>query len=226
MVGRLARGARRVARGSRRVLQDPERLPWELWYRHGGRLRSELHRRAILATHRHCTVEFGAGTHIGPGFSLDIPHSGTFIAGPDVEFRRGFHCEVSGAGRVVIGRATSFTNDCLIQCTTVVEIGELCGIGQSVLIVDGGHNYRDWTRDWREQGFRFNDVRIGNSVIIGGKATIIGTTVGDHAVIGASSVVTRPVPAYCVAVGAPARVIEYFGPPDLRPEGLDVRRER
>jgi len=32
-------------------------------------------------------------------------------------------------------------------------------------------------------------------------------TIGEHAVIGANSVVTSDVPAYCVAVGAPARVV-------------------
>jgi acetyltransferase-like isoleucine patch superfamily enzyme len=38
--------------------------------------------------------------------------------------------------------------------------------------------------------------------------------VGERAFIGANSVVTRPVPAFTVAVGAPAKQVEYFGPPD------------
>jgi acetyltransferase-like isoleucine patch superfamily enzyme len=51
------------------------------------------------------------------------------------------------------------------------------------------------------------------------KCTIVNS-IGDGAVIGANSVVTRPIPAYCLAYGAPARVVEYFGPDELRPEGL------
>jgi acetyltransferase-like isoleucine patch superfamily enzyme len=32
--------------------------------------------------------------------------------------------------------------------------------------------------------------------------------------------VTKPIPPYTVAVGAPARPIDYFGPPGQEPEGL------
>jgi acetyltransferase-like isoleucine patch superfamily enzyme len=44
--------------------------------------------------------------------------------------------------------------------------------------------------------------------------------VGTRAFIGANSVVSKPIPPYTIAVGAPARPIEYFGPPGAEPEGL------
>ncbi|SHN17932.1 serine acetyltransferase [Mucilaginibacter sp. OK098] len=51
--------------------------------------------------------------------------------------------------------------------------------------------------------------RIGNNVDIGANVCIIGgVTIGDNVVIGAGSVVTKDVPADCVAVGNPARVLE------------------
>ena len=37
-----------------------------------------------------------------------------------------------------------------------------------------------------------------------------GVTIGEGAVIGAGAVVTRDIPAYSVAVGAPAKVIKTF----------------
>jgi len=43
---------------------------------------------------------------------------------------------------------------------------------------------------------------------------------GTRAFVGASAVVTKPVPPYTVAVGAPARPIEYFGPPGGEPPEL------
>ena len=51
---------------------------------------------------------------------------------------------------------------------------------------------------------------IGNYVEVGAGAIIIGTvTVGDYAVIGAGAVVTKDIPAGCVVVGNPARVIKH-----------------
>ena len=43
-----------------------------------------------------------------------------------------------------------------------------------------------------------------------GAIVMPGVTIGEGAIIGAGSVVTRDIPAYCVAVGAPARVIKTF----------------
>ena len=49
-------------------------------------------------------------------------------------------------------------------------------------------------------------IRIGRNVWIGGGAIILpGVTVGDDALIGAGSVVTRDVPAGATVVGNPAR---------------------
>lgn len=50
---------------------------------------------------------------------------------------------------------------------------------------------------------------IGNGVDIGAGAKILGSiTVGDNAVIGANAVVLQDVPAGCLAVGIPARIIK------------------
>jgi acetyltransferase-like isoleucine patch superfamily enzyme len=140
--------------------------------------------------------------------------------GPGVDFRRNFVCEISGSGRVVIGGGTTFTADTLIQCTTSIEIGTRCGFGQATFIVDGNHRFRDPSRHWLDQGDDFRPITIGNDVAVNTKCTVINN-IGDRAVIAANSVVSRPIPAYCLAVGAPARVVEYFGPPELRPSELE-----
>jgi len=60
----------------------------------------------------------------------------------------------------------------------------------------------------RRDGLEFSrPVRIGRNVWIGGGAIILpGVTIGDDAIVGAGSVVTRDVPAGATVVGNPARV--------------------
>jgi acetyltransferase-like isoleucine patch superfamily enzyme len=197
------------------------KIPWHLRYRTMARLASEWRKLMITLTHQHCTVEFRGPVRLGPGFALEIPDRGTFIVGPGVDFRRNFRCEISGSGRVEIGAGTVFTADALIQCTTSIVIGKRCGFGQATFIVDGNHRFRDWRRHWLDQGDDFRPITIGDGVAVNTKCTVINS-IGERAVIGANSVVTKPIPPYCLAVGVPARVVEYFGPPERRPEGLDI----
>ncbi len=52
-------------------------------------------------------------------------------------------------------------------------------------------------------------IVIGDNVWIGDKATILpGVIIGDGAVIAANAVVSKDVPAYCVAGGNPAKIIK------------------
>lgn len=60
---------------------------------------------------------------------------------------------------------------------------------------------------------KFAPINIKDGVHVGiGSIIMPGVTIGEGAVIGAGSVVTRDVPPYCVAVGAPAKVIKTFQP--------------
>lgn len=58
-------------------------------------------------------------------------------------------------------------------------------------------------------------VRIGNRVWIGeGVAILSGVSIGDGAVVGAGAVVTADIPAECIAVGVPARVVRRYSAVD------------
>ena len=62
----------------------------------------------------------------------------------------------------------------------------------------------DITSAWDRKG----DIIIGNDVWIGYEAVIMsGVTIGDGAIIGARSVVTKDIPPYTIVGGVPARQI-------------------
>ena len=200
-------------------------LPWHATHRWLGRAVSEGRRLVIKATHRHCRVEFRGPVFLGPGFALNIPDHGTFIVGSGVDFRRGFVCEISGDGRVEIGDGCTFTSHALIQCSTSIVIDQGCTFGQSLSMVDGRHLFRDPDVHVLAHGYDFKPLHIEQDVTVMGKCTI-AANIGRRAVIGAHSLVTRDIPDYTLAVGAPAQPIEYFGHGEPPPGVPRSRPER
>lgn len=104
---------------------------------------------------------------------------------------------------------------CRIGCINHVEIGEWTTMGAKCYITD--HTHGGTTKEELEKAPRMRDlvsrgpVLIGKYVHIGeGVCIMPGVTIGDYAVIGAGSVVTRDIPAYSIAVGSPAKVIKHI----------------
>jgi acetyltransferase-like isoleucine patch superfamily enzyme len=192
-------------------------LARRLGYVWGPRLASALRKRWILLRNPQAEIRFGRDVRLGPGFSLHMPGGGTFIAGDGVEFRRGFRAEVMRPeGRIVIGAESVLTYDVLIQCSTSIEIGAQCGLGQSTIVVDGNHRFRDLTKPPLAQGWEFRPIRIDDGAVLMSKCTVMAD-VGERAMVGANSVVSRPIPPFSVAMGSPAEVRDYFGPEERQP---------
>ncbi len=190
------------------------RLPISIGYYQGPLLLSALRKRWVVLRNPGATIRFGAGTYLGPGFSLHMPFGGTFIAADGVEFRRDFRAELGGPdARIEFGPGCACTYGVSIQCTTTIEIGARCVFAEAASVVDGNHRFRDPDRPMLAQGYDFRAIRIDDDAAIMSKCTIIAS-VGRHSFVGANAVVTRPIPPYCVAVGVPARVIDCFGPPE------------
>ncbi|KAF3763340.1 trimeric LpxA-like protein, partial [Cryphonectria parasitica EP155] len=115
--------------------------------------------------------------------------------------------------RVRIGPTTFINRNCFIMDTPVADIviGERCQIGPNVNIIGVGHSVKYEERNELETGVAGSwgaKVQIGDGAWIGAGSTILpGVTIGEYSTIGAGSVVTRDVPARCVAVGNPAKVL-------------------
>jgi acetyltransferase-like isoleucine patch superfamily enzyme len=185
-------------------------------------LMSWLRKRWVIFRNPHAHIEFQGPVYLGPRFNIHAPEGGTFIVGPGVEFRRGFRAELGPEGRIAIGALCAFTYDAVLSCHTSIEIGARCLIAQDAYIVDGNHRFRDLTQPLLAQGYDYRPIEIGDDVLIHSKCTVVNS-IGDRAIIGANAVVTRSIPACCVAGGVPARVIDYFGPAGQEPPELVAR---
>tara|TARA_R110002073_G_scaffold88327_2_gene209687 strand:- start:81 stop:626 length:546 start_codon:yes stop_codon:yes gene_type:complete len=54
------------------------------------------------------------------------------------------------------------------------------------------------------------DIKVGNDVWIGATSTIMsGITIGDGAIIGAGSMVTKDVPPFAIVAGNPSKIVKY-----------------
>lgn len=108
------------------------------------------------------------------------------------------------------------------------SIGRFCSIAPNVYIGDGNHP-TNWLSthpfQWGKDPFGSSpagkiklskdnaSIVVGNDVWIGANVIVVPkVTIGDGAIIGAGSVVTKDVPPYAIVGGVPAKVIKYrFG---------------
>ncbi|MHB8692695.1 MAG: acyltransferase [Solirubrobacteraceae bacterium] len=186
----------------------------------GPLLMSWLRKRWVIWRNPHARIDFLGSVYLGPGFSLDMPRGGTLIVGHGVEFRRGFRAEFGGPdARITIGELAVFTYDVVIQCSSSIDIGAYVQFGQATLVVDGNHRFKDLDTPMLAQGYDFTPLKIADHATITTKCTILAD-IGERTFVGANSVVSKPLPAFCLAAGMPARVLEYYGPPGQEPVEL------
>ena len=80
-----------------------------------------------------------------------------------------------------------------------------------VYISDNLHGYENLEIPIKNQPVLQNGtVEIGEGSWLGENVCVLGAKIGKHCIIGANSVVTKDIPDYSVAVGAPAKVIKRY----------------
>jgi galactoside O-acetyltransferase len=169
------------------------------------------------------------------GARIDV-HRGAQIRSPRLRPKKG-GTFVLGASSIFAGRMAmdrenavvrigerSFVGNSLLVAAQSIEIGDDTVLSWGITIVDHqshgidfavrAGDVTDWLtgkKNW--SGVTIEPVRIGNKVWIGFGASILpGVTVGEGAVVGAASVVTRDVEPWTVVAGNPATVIRQLEP--------------
>ena len=104
-----------------------------------------------------------------------------------------------------IGKGVFINSGCKFQDQGGIYIGDNSLIGHNTVIATLNH---DINPKFRGDTIP-KTVRIGKNVWIGSGVIILpGINIGDNAVIGAGSIVTKDVPKDMIAVGNPAKVIK------------------
>ncbi len=126
-------------------------------------------------------------------------------------------------GEVRFGNKCTVGHFCHVAAYSKVIIHDEVLVADKVFISDCTHSFDDISMPIITQDvLPIHDVEIGEGSWIGENVCICGANIGKHCVIGANSVVTTDIPDYCIAVGAPARVVKIY---DLEKETW-VRKEK
>ncbi len=200
------------------------RLMLQAVYNWGPRYASALRKRWTIFKNPQADIRFLGSAYLGPGFSFYAPAGGTFIVGSGTEFRKGFRVEIAHGGRVEIGARCVFSYYSVIQCSTSIKVGDRAMFGQASIIVDGNHQLRDISTDIFAQPYDYRAVVIANDVTTLTKCTILNS-IGTKSIVAANAVVDKAIPPYCTYGGVPARILNYFGPPELEPPEWTRKRQ-
>ena len=117
------------------------------------------------------------------------------------------------AAALCIGSGTSIAGACVISAVRSVILEENVLLARNVYISDHIHRYADKDQPVLSQGVdKVEPVRICRGAWLGQNVVVCpGVTIGRGAVIGANSVVKSDIPDWCVAAGAPARMVQEIG---------------
>lgn len=112
----------------------------------------------------------------------------------------------------VIGNNCSIGNRFTILCADKVIISDNNLIASDVLVASENHGIElEKSKSYSSLPLTSKPVFIKEGCWIGEKVVILpGVTIGKRSIIGASSVVTKSIPDYSIAVGNPAHVIKKY----------------
>jgi len=140
------------------------------------------------------------------------------VIGKDCRIQGSLVTETAGS-RIDIADNVFIGGETIFDCAVHISIGEDVQISYQCLLMDSDnhsisysvrkndvHKFRNMEPDWSVA--KSAPIKVNKGAWIGARTIILkGVTIGEGAVVGAGSVVTKDVPAWTIVAGNPARVI-------------------
>lgn len=152
------------------------------------------------------------GRNIYVGIGCKIINNGMIELNENVKLRGNAFISTNKNSIIKVGKNTDIGINSRICAANKIIIGDNVLFGPNVYIADQDHKYKDVKKPIMEQGaYKTKGIIIGEGTWIGINVVIIGeVTIGKNCVVGANSVLTKSIPDYSVAVGAPAKIIKKY----------------
>lgn len=168
-------------------------------------------------------VEHGKHCVIHGKVYINLYTTGKVIIGDNLYFSSGWGINPLSSDRrgvlyaedgavITIGNNVGISS-AVLRAHTRIFIGNYVKIGANSIIIDTDAHNKDYIirrGQWTDYGVSM-PVVIEDDVLIGTNCIILkGVTIGARNIIAAGSIVTKSIPADCIAGGNPAKVIKYL----------------
>ncbi len=131
--------------------------------------------------------------------------------GIDINFfpQGGYDLTLAGdLSKFRIDPTSHLKSDTFIECSGGVEIGRYFHVGRGLTIFSSAHDYKNSKAIPYDETVLHEPVIISDFVWCGANVTILpGVVIGEGAIVGAGSLISKDVPECTIVGGNPARVI-------------------
>ena len=159
-----------------------------------------------IQPHTKNSLSIGSGSTLGDDVRLRL-RGGSITIGEKVDVRATTVLNITG-GALVVDGPSNIGWGVAIHCSESVTIGHFAQIAEYSTIVDSNH-VQTAPDEWSYFNTTSAPIVLKPDVWVCPKSTVtMGVTIGEHVIVGPSSVVTKDVPPGVLSSGIPARVIK------------------
>ena len=157
-------------------------------------------------------VRIASSVHLARGAMIQTASDGVALGGRIVISDRVAVSDgaviASYGGSIEIGEHAYVGPYCVLYGHGGLTLGRNTMIGAHTVIIPANHGFARLDMPMVLQPLTKEGIAIGDDVWIGANCSILdGVRIGDHAIVGAGSVVTKDIDAYGIAYGVPATTV-------------------